>query len=913
MNTICRPGLVVLVAALATAPAAMGQVPLTGGKIAKLIDRDGTSADKAVVKFVRDPSLSPPLPDPSSTTSSIALRSEDGDTGTIPLDPAKWTAAGNDGWVYRDKAGGAIQNVVFKGRGADGRLLIKAGGDAYGAVALPGPESRIDVILTIGSVEYCGRFEEPPSVARKNLPGTVLYKGPSAACDGGTCVDLDGDGWGRDGFNSSCVGNEDVDDCNDEPGNVVDEDGDNVCDDGGVEFCATGQSVGCNDNCPDDANNDVGDVQTDSDRDGKGDVCDQACPYGPTVYEICGDCLDNDCDGWVDEVECGYGRTMVVVTDSEPIAPGYPMSFRFDHANLVAGGYSTLSGDDVRILYKDPDLPCDDLNALACYREIDRVLDPTSSFGQSGPTTLWFVAQDPIAAQSLNANYEVYFGVSDVGVPADESAVFHMADFFDRAVTPTNDVTGWAEDEEVDTDWSINASQLVMGVSDNDSYDPGITRPFSAIGDGSPYGIYELRIGMDWIRTTEPDWNVGIQLGNSAAMQPILLDPDYPNEGVGPSMGWGGGTIFGGLAATTFATENGGALTAHGTFNSANDISVTIDFDGDVTPRYSVTGVGISATHVGFTTAQPSLDTLRLFGDEIGPGFSSQAWDYVMMRPVVASGSEPVVILGKQEPEGDSFACTLQTPATVRYFLADGEGNPGELTIVDAMGNHPMTVVRASDSPDWGDYLQLGQFGLHYFGDEGGDGRAATDVITSGSPLGQLDFTTAMTFEVVTTNDDTDADGTRYAMSLDNENNAHVVSLGFSDGETVVAEIRVGTHTDGGVVQTSFWEWSVPFSYAGRVVLHLVIDTALASDRVKLYHNGAALPLASSTGALSQNTGIHLIDTGAGEDSALLSIGNDKNLGSSMVGRLSYGAIYPGALDETTIEQHASDLLRHDD
>jgi hypothetical protein len=90
---------------------------LTGGRIAKFIDKDGTSRDSAVVKFVRDPGIVAPLPDPTADASWVRLVSDTTDTCTVFLDSTRWRRAG-DGFVYKfprkESPPGGIFKVVFK-------------------------------------------------------------------------------------------------------------------------------------------------------------------------------------------------------------------------------------------------------------------------------------------------------------------------------------------------------------------------------------------------------------------------------------------------------------------------------------------------------------------------------------------------------------------------------------------------------------------------------------------------------------------------------------------------------------------------------------------------------------------------------------------------------------------------------
>ena len=62
------------------------------------------------------------------------------------------------------------------------RLILKLKGDAYGAVALAGPEDWVEARLHIGTTTYCGRFEVGTSEVKKNDPGKVILKGPSIPC-----------------------------------------------------------------------------------------------------------------------------------------------------------------------------------------------------------------------------------------------------------------------------------------------------------------------------------------------------------------------------------------------------------------------------------------------------------------------------------------------------------------------------------------------------------------------------------------------------------------------------------------------------------------------------------------------------------------------------------------------------------
>jgi hypothetical protein len=167
--------LVVLCAFAAPAPA----ISLSAGKVAKFKNKDGTSKDKAIITFVKEPNLSPPFPNPRCPfSSSVRILTNRHDL-QIPLDCANWSLT-NTGFKYKDKLGasGGVQKILLK----SGKLLIKLKGDNYGANAIDGPIDFVEAELDIEGSPYCGRFEAPTSEVKKNEPDQVVFKGPSDPC-----------------------------------------------------------------------------------------------------------------------------------------------------------------------------------------------------------------------------------------------------------------------------------------------------------------------------------------------------------------------------------------------------------------------------------------------------------------------------------------------------------------------------------------------------------------------------------------------------------------------------------------------------------------------------------------------------------------------------------------------------------
>jgi hypothetical protein len=153
---------------------------LTGGVIAKFVNKAGTARDIAIIKFAKDPAIAAPLPDPTSAVSAIRFYSDTSDTGTVLLDQSKWRSSGT-GFVYKadpkSAPPGGIFKIVFKPGKSGGKLIIKAKREAYGVNAVAGPIAFVEVGFTVGGSAYTGRFEAPPAEVKSNTQEKVILKG----------------------------------------------------------------------------------------------------------------------------------------------------------------------------------------------------------------------------------------------------------------------------------------------------------------------------------------------------------------------------------------------------------------------------------------------------------------------------------------------------------------------------------------------------------------------------------------------------------------------------------------------------------------------------------------------------------------------------------------------------------------
>jgi hypothetical protein len=113
-------------------------------------------------------------------------------------------------------------------------------------------------------------------------------------------------------------------------------------------------------------------------------------------------------------VDYAYRRPLDI---SDTVVAGYSLAVTVDHASLVTEAKAREDGQDLRVA----------VDTAAGLVELDRVLDPSSAFGQP-KTVLWFrtPADDP------TGSYYLYYGNAKAGSPpADASKVYEAWDGFD--------------------------------------------------------------------------------------------------------------------------------------------------------------------------------------------------------------------------------------------------------------------------------------------------------------------------------------------------------------------------------------------------------------------------------------------------------------------------------------------------
>ena len=361
------------------------------------------------------------------------------------------------------------------------------------------------------------------------------------------------------------------------------------------------------------------------------------------VRETCANGSDEDCDGRADEDDCAadwwdceYGARVPLEIDPAPLEAdtGASVAVTIDHAALVSAGSSRADGADLRVVFSGPD----------GRREIDRVLDPESTW-DTAATTLWFALQRDVPAGRIDSAYALYTGAPGAGAPMqDEAAVFWLADFFER---PDDDHPGrgW-ELTEGSGDIDLTAGALRFTVTADTDNRPVADRPFSPITERAVW-----RFAFDWRReTTERNYRVHMQLGESAAMEsPPPATDLLSNAGVGPSLVWSGPND-GMNDHEGFGYETGGSLSELATVSGRAAVEVTVE-PATQTFDLTIDGVTVGAA-LPFTSERPALDRVRLFTWQLNENFFAEPrrFEYLILRP--ARAPEPVVTPGELEAGG---------------------------------------------------------------------------------------------------------------------------------------------------------------------------------------------------------------------------------------------------------------------
>src|SRR3989442_4219179 len=164
MTALLRPAAAILVMAAAALAA---DHPMEGDR---LLLTDPSNPARRVVRFraARDPAIDPHATgDPRSVGATLEIAGTgagDGATGTISLNPMRWTGlgrpAGSAGYRYDDRAATTgVRRVIFRPGPKNRGTLVVTGGGAAPPHRLAPPPAAIDVRVTVGTGDlYCAHF-----------------------------------------------------------------------------------------------------------------------------------------------------------------------------------------------------------------------------------------------------------------------------------------------------------------------------------------------------------------------------------------------------------------------------------------------------------------------------------------------------------------------------------------------------------------------------------------------------------------------------------------------------------------------------------------------------------------------------------------------------------------------------------
>ena len=188
----------------------------------RLVLTDPSTPARRTVRFraARDPAIDPrAAADPRSMGAILEIAGSgagDGATGTISLDPGRWTGlghpAGAAGYRWDDRAAtNGVRRIMFRTGAKNRGILVVTGGGAAWPYRVTQPQGPIDVRFTVGTGDvYCAHFTSfsrnaPPRVVASDAPppsscGSMPPPGPcgngvaegTEECDDGNVVSGDG-------------------------------------------------------------------------------------------------------------------------------------------------------------------------------------------------------------------------------------------------------------------------------------------------------------------------------------------------------------------------------------------------------------------------------------------------------------------------------------------------------------------------------------------------------------------------------------------------------------------------------------------------------------------------------------------------------------------------------------------------